>query len=165
MRRKRWNQGEEILYAKLKRISRKKEKKLTISNVIGLLAALIGSTATLLTAWTYIRSHRPPKGELFRAILSIAIIMVGILAIAVFISRSTITVNGQNTVPVPSLPAPGFGVPATTTPTATPTLSPTPTLTPSPSPSPTLTPSPTVAPSPTIAPSPTLAPSPTSKKK
>ncbi|GAC1404756.1 MAG: hypothetical protein NVSMB49_23530 [Ktedonobacteraceae bacterium] len=134
-----------------------------ISDVIGLFAALIGSTATLLTAWAYIRSHRPPKGELFRAILAITVIMVGILSLAVFVSRSTIQVNGQNTISVPAPAVPGFIAPRGTTPTLAPTsISTTP---------PTLSPSPMVTPSlsPTLEPSPsstsTLAPSPTPKPK
>jgi hypothetical protein len=36
-----------------------------IQDVVGLFAALIGSTATLLTAWSYLRSHRPPKESCF----------------------------------------------------------------------------------------------------
>ncbi|GAC1389808.1 MAG: hypothetical protein NVS4B11_11900 [Ktedonobacteraceae bacterium] len=135
---------------------------MSISSVIGLLAALIGSTATLLTAWAYIRSQHPPKGEVFRAVLAITVIMIGILGFAVFVSRATITINGQNTISAPSFPAPGFVAPTrgttpTPTPTSlstsTPTLAPSPTLSASPSPSPAGDPSPSSTP--TLAPSPT----------
>ncbi|GAC1453582.1 MAG: hypothetical protein PVS3B3_23840 [Ktedonobacteraceae bacterium] len=138
---------------------------MSISSVIGLIAALIGSTATLLTAWAYIRSQHPPKGEVFRATLAIIVIMIGILGFAVFVSRATITINGQNTISAPSFPAPGF-IPPTrgTTPTPTSTSLSTPT------PTPTLTPSPTLSPSPSSSPTggplpsstPTISPSPTS---
>jgi hypothetical protein len=130
---------------------------MTISSVIGLLAALIGSTATLLAAWTYIRSQHPPKGELFRATLAI-IIMSAIFGIAVGISRATIKINGQETIPVPGLPAPTQAVPASTpTSTLTPTATPTPTPSPQPSPvsTPTLTPTPAVTPTPTTTAVPT----------
>ena len=41
----------------------KGEQTMTVSSAIGLLAALIGSTATLVGAWAYLRSQRPPKRE------------------------------------------------------------------------------------------------------
>ncbi len=139
-----------------------------ISDVIGLLGALIGSTATLVAAWAYIRSKNPPKGELLRAAFAITVILASILALAVIVSRATtIKINGQDTLPVPPLSVPVFPAPGGTTPTRAPT----PTLAPIPSPSPTLAPSPSPSPSPssTLAPSPssspTLAPSPTPKRK
>jgi hypothetical protein len=133
---------------------------MTISSVIGLLAALIGSTATLLAAWTYIRSQHPPKGELLRATLAIIIIMSAIFGLAVVISRASIKINGQETIPVPGLPAPPQSVPASTpTSTPTPTPTPTPTLVPSPQPSPVSTP--TLAPTPAVTPTPTTAAGPT----
>ena len=138
----------------------KGEQVMRISDVVGLFAALIGSTATLLAAWAYIRTKRPPKGEMFRATLAIVIIMACILGLAVLISRaSKITINGQDTLPVPGLPAPGGTTPAPV-PTSTPTPTPSPTLVPSPSP--TLVPSPSPSPSP--VPSPSAIPSPKPKK-
>ncbi len=103
---------------------------MSINNVIGVIAALIGTTATLLGAWAYIRSQHTPKKDMLRAALAIAVIMIGILGCAVAISHVTtgITVNGQKTIPVPSflfLPASG-----TTTPTLSPSLAPTPVSTP-----------------------------------
>src|SRR5438067_6392215 len=81
---------------------------MTISSAIGLLAALIGSTATLLGAWAYFRSQHPPKRELFQVALVITVIMVCILGVAVFISRATaIKINGKETLPLPTVPAPG----------------------------------------------------------
>jgi hypothetical protein len=126
---------------------------MTINNVVGLFAALIGSTATLLGAWAYIRSQHPPRGKMIRAALAITVIMIGILGAAVIISRATsITVNGQKTIPVPYFLAP------VTTPTPTPnsTSLPTPTVVPSSTqqiPSPTSVPSSTQQiPSPTSIP-------------
>ena len=132
-----------------------------IGSVISLLAALIGVMGTLLGAWTYIRSQHPSKRELFRTLLVISIITASILGLAVLISRATtISINGQQTLPRsptpaptrPSMPAPGFLAPGEPTPSPklTPSLSPT--LTPSPSP--TLTPSPSPALTPTSLPSP-----------
>ena len=127
---------------------------MTISSAIGLLAALIGSTATLLGAWAYFRSQHPPKRELFRVALVIIVIMVCILGVAVFIARATaIKINGTETLPVPTVPAnPGNSnpgqpagqpvAPSTVTPSpvptsiSTPTPSLSPTLAPSSSPSP-----------------------------
>ncbi len=127
---------------------------MTISSAVGLLAALIGSTATLLGAWAYFRSQHPPKRELFRVALVIIVIMVCILGVAVFIARATaIKINGTETLPVPTVPAnPGNSnpgqpagqpvAPSTVTPSpvptsiSTPTPSLSPTLAPSSSPSP-----------------------------
>jgi hypothetical protein len=138
-----------------------------ISTVIGLLAALIGSTATLLGAWAYIRSQHPPKGELFRATLAITIIMAIILGLAMLISNATtISINGQQTLPLPPVPVPGFSTPGRLTPSPTsvpksaPSPSPTSVPTSTPSPSPELTPTPAPSPSPELTPSP--VPSPTS---
>src|SRR6266542_5719972 len=101
-----------------------------ISDVVGLFAALIGSTTTLLGAWAYIRSKHPPKGEMLRAALAITLIMMGILGFAAFISRATaININGHDTLPVPALSAPGKVTPVLA-PTSTPTLEPTSTPTP-----------------------------------
>ena len=122
-----------------------------ISDVIGLLAALLGSTATVFVAWGYIRAQRPSKRELFRVTLTVTVIMVCILSFAVLISRaSTIKINNQENIPLGPL------VPGGTTPA--PGLTPSP----SPSPSPTVTPSSTPSPSPssTSTPSPTLTPMP-----
>ena len=81
---------------------------MTISSAVGLLAALIGSTATLLGAWAYFLSQHPPKRELFRVALVIIVIMVCILGVAVFIARATaIKINGKETLPLPTVPAPG----------------------------------------------------------
>ena len=99
-----------------------------ISQVIGLFAGLIGTTATLVGAWAYIRSHRPPKKELLHASLVITLIMIGILGCAIVISNATsIKINGHTTVPVPSFLAPASPTSGTTTPTSssTPTMSPT----------------------------------------
>jgi len=119
---------------------------MTISSAVGLLAALIGSTATLLGAWAYFRSQHPPKRELFRVALVIIVIMVCILGVAVFIARATaIKINGTETLPVPTVPAnpgnsnPGNsnpGQPAVPTSISTPTPSLSPTQAPSSSPSP-----------------------------
>ncbi len=120
-----------------------------ISDVIGLFAALIGSTATVFVAWGYIRAQHPSRRELFRITLTVTIIMVCILSFAVVISRaSTIKINGQESIPVGPL-LPGGTTPA-------PGLTPSP----SPSPSPTVTPSPSPSPSSTSTPSPTLTPLP-----
>jgi cytoskeletal protein RodZ len=128
-----------------------------ISTVIGMLAAIIGTTATLLAAWGYIHSKRPAKREVLGALLVIILIMTGLLSVAVMISRlTTISVNGQQTIPVPGFPPPGKPVPASTstsTRTPTPTLTPTPTSSPSPTATPILTPTP--VPSPSAIPSPT----------
>ncbi|MFL5591046.1 MAG: hypothetical protein ACJ8DI_25810 [Ktedonobacteraceae bacterium] len=131
-----------------------------ISDVIGLLAALLGSTATVFVAWGYIRAQRPSKRELFRVILTVTVIMVCILSFAVLISRaSTIKINNQENIPlgplVPSgtTPAPGL--------TPSPSLSPSPTVTPSPSSTPTSSPSSTPTPSPTLTPLPSPAATPT----
>jgi hypothetical protein len=124
---------------------------MSINNVVGLFAALIGTTATLLGAWAYIRSQHTPKKEMFRAALAITVIMICILGCAVAISHATtITVNGQDTIPVPRF----FGL--STPGTSTPTLSHTPTLTPTPTSSPTSTP--TLTPTPTLTSTPILAP-------
>ena len=130
---------------------------MSISSAIGLLAALIGSTATLLAAWAYLRSQHPPKQELFRVAVTITIIMVCILGLAVLISRASIKVNGQENLPLPLVPAPGSPAPGSPTP-GSPTPSPTSTPTLTPSPSPTLTPSPLPSPSPILTPSPTAKP-------
>ena len=119
---------------------------MTINNVVGLFAALIGSTATLLGAWAYIRSQHPPRGKMIRAALAITVIMIGILGTAVIISRATtITVNGKDTLPIPAFLAPAPT--STSTPTLTPnSISlPTPKAVPSPTqqlPTPTAVPSP-----------------------
>jgi hypothetical protein len=148
-----------------------------IGSVISLLAALIGLFGTLLAAWVYIRSQHLSKREIFRATLVISIITVGILGLAVLISRATtISINGQQTLPRsptpaptrPSVPAPGFLAPGEPTPSPKLTPSPSPKLTPSPSstltpsPSPALTPSPssTLTPSTSPALTPTSLPSP-----
>jgi hypothetical protein len=126
---------------------------MSINNVVGLFAALIGTTATLLGAWAYIRSQHPPKKEMLRAALAIAVIMICILGCAVAISHATtITVNGQDTLPVPRF----FGL--STPGTSTPTLLPTPTLTSSPTSTPTLTPTPTLTSTPILAPASTPTP-------
>jgi len=138
----------------------KGEQEMRINDVVGLLAALIGSTATLLAAWAYIRSKRPPKGEMFGAALAIVIIMASILGLAVLISRaSKITINGQDTLPVPGIPASGGTTPAPG-PTSTPTPTPSPTLIPSPSPTVVPSPSPSPAASPSPVPSPASSPKP-----
>ena len=137
---------------------------MTISSAVGLLAALIGSTATLLGAWAYFRSQHPPKRELFRVALVILVIMVCILGVAVFIARATaIKINGTETLPVPTVPAnpgnsnPGqpAGQPAAPS-TVTPSPVPTSISTPTPSLSPTLAPSssPSPASSPASKPTP-----------
>ncbi len=138
----------------------KGKSELTISSALGLLAALIGTTATLLAAWGYLRKQRPSKKELSRVTLTIIIIMVAILGMAVFISRATISVNGQQTIPVPPISGPDFPTPVGITPTSIPT----PTSTPTPATSPTSSSSPTPFLSPTVPPSPTtssLTPTPT----
>ncbi len=114
-----------------------------INDVIGLLAALIGSTATLLGVWAYIRSQHPPRGKMVRVALAIMVIMVCILGTAVIISRATtIKVNGQNTLPMPFYQTP------TPVPSTTPTLVPTSLSSPTPAPSPTQLPVATPVPSP-----------------
>ena len=148
-----------------------------LGSVISLLAGLIGSIGTLLAAWVYIHSQHPSKRELFRAALVISIFTASILGLAVLISRTTtISINGQQTLPRsptpapsrPSVPAPGFLAPGEPTPSPKLTPSPSPKLTPSPSstltpsPSPVLTPSPSPAPTPFPSPAPTPSPSPTS---
>ena len=123
-----------------------------ISDVIGLLAALIGSTATVFVAWGYIRAQRPSKRELFRITLTITIIMVCILSFALLISRaSTIRINGQENIPFGPV-APGRTTPS---PGLTPSPSPSPSPTVSPSPSSTSTPSQTLTPLPSPAATPT----------
>jgi hypothetical protein len=140
-----------------------------ISTVIGMLAALIGSTATLLAAWGYVHSKRPKKREVLGAVLAISVIVTALVGLAVLISQfTTISVNGQQTIPVPGFPPPASPVPASTsTPVLAPTLTPTSALTPTPTStftaSPTSPPSPTVAPTPTPAPSPSSVPSPAPK--
>src|SRR6266568_1778659 len=126
---------------------------MTISAVIGLLAALIGSTATLLAAWAYIRSQHPPKGELLRTVLIIVIIMVSILGLSLLISRAThISINGLEGSPVPGG--------STSIPGSTPGLTPTPTPTSGVTPTPTsgVTPTPTSGATPTSAPTATPHP-------
>lgn len=125
---------------------------MSINNVIGVFAALIGTTATLLGAWAYIRSQHTPKKDMLRAALAIAVIMICILGCAVAISHATtgVQVNGQKTIPVPSflfLPASG---------TSTPTLALTPSLSPPPTSTPILSLTPSL--SPTSASTPTLSP-------
>src|SRR2546421_10560691 len=121
---------------------------MAISQAIGILGSLVGTTATLLGAWAYIRSKRPPKMELLIAGLVVGVILILILGIAVLISRETnISINGQKTVPVPVIPVAVPGLPGPSqpgpgpapAPTSTPTLSPTstPSAAPSPSTSPT----------------------------
>ena len=136
---------------------------MTISSAVGLLAALIGSTATLLGAWAYFRSQHPPKRELFRVALVIIVIMVCILGVAVFIARATaIKINGTETLPVPTVPAnpgnsnPGQPAGQPAAPSAAPS-----TVTPSPVPTSISTPTPSL--SPTVAPSSSPASSPASK--
>jgi len=131
---------------------------MTISSAVGLLAALIGSTATLLGAWAYFRSQHPPKRELFRVALVIIVIMVCILGVAVFIARATaIKINGTETLPVPTVPAnPGNSnpgqpagqpvAPSTVTPSPVPTSISTPTPSLSPTQAPSSSPSPASSP-------------------
>src|SRR5947209_15632411 len=77
------------------------EAKMRISDVIGLLSAFIGSTATLFGAWAYIRSQHPSKGELLRAALVIIVMMAAVAGLAMGISRATtFTVNGRDSIPV-----------------------------------------------------------------
>src|ERR1051326_8077382 len=86
---------------------------MTISTAVSLLSALIGSVATLLAAWGYLRTHRPHKGELLRIGGTITVIMVGIFGIALLISNFTsIEINGQKTVPVPPAFEHSFSTPA-----------------------------------------------------
>ena len=138
---------------------------MTISSAVGLLAALIGSTATLLGAWAYFRSQHPPKRELFRVALVIIVIMVCILGVAVFIARATaIKINGTETLPVPTVPAnPGNSNPGQ--PASQPAGQPVAPSTVTPSPVPTSISTPTPSLSPTLAPSssPSPASSPASK--
>ena len=120
-----------------------------ISQVIGLFAGLIGTTATLVGAWAYIRAHRPPKKELLHASLVITLIMIGILGCAIVISNATsIKINGHTTVPVPNFLAPASPTSGTTTPTSssTPTMSPTSGSKESPTPPPQSTPASTPPP-------------------
>ncbi len=140
-----------------------------IGNVISLLAALIGLFGTLLGAWVYIRSQHLSKREIFRAALVISIITASILGLAMLISRATtISINGQQTLPRsptpaptrPSVPAPGFLAPGEPTPSPKLTPSPSSTLTPSPSPAPTPFPSPALTPTSLPSPSPTSMPFP-----
>ncbi len=131
-----------------------------ISDVIGLLAALFGSTATVFVAWGYIRAQRPSKRELFRVTLTVTVIMVCILSFAVLISRaSSIKINGQENIPlgplVPSGTTPAPGLTPSPSPSPSPTVTPSPSSTPSPSPSSTSTPSPTLTPMPPPAATPT----------
>ena len=129
---------------------------MTINNVVGLFAALIGTTATLLGAWAYIRSQHPPKKEMLRAALAIAVIMICILGCAVAISHATtIKVNGQETVPVPSFLRPASGT-KTPIPVSTKTPIPASTKTPIPASTPTFSIIPASASTPTF--SPTQAP-------
>src|SRR6266536_2740536 len=129
-----------------------------ISDVVGLFAALIGSTTTLLGAWAYIRSKHPPKGEMLRAALAITLIMMAIVGSAAFISRATaININGHDTLPVPDLSAPGKVTPAPAS-TSTPTLAPTSTSTSTPASTPTPISTPTPVPASTPVSTPTPAP-------
>ena len=134
-----------------------------LSTAIGLLAGLIGSTATLLAAWVYIRSQHPPKGELFRTALIITIIMVTILGLAVLISHaSRISINGLETTPVPGVPTSvSTAIPVSTSiPGSTPTPTPTAGQTPTVGQTPTAGQTPTVGQTPTPAPTPTSHPKP-----
>src|SRR3954451_13196273 len=133
-----------------------------ISDVIGLLAALLGSTATVFVAWGYIRAQRPSKRELFRVTLTVTVIMVCILSFAVLISRaSSIKINNQENIPlgplVPSGTTPAPGLTPSPSPTPSPTVIPSPSSTPTSSPSSTPTPSP----SSTLTPVPPPAATPT----
>jgi hypothetical protein len=133
---------------------------MTISNAIGLLAALIGSTATLLGAWAYLRAQRLPKRELFRVASTITAIMVCILGIAVFMSQATtIKIKGQETIPLPLVPTKVVPTPDSPRP-AYPITSPT--LTSTPKPAHTLTPTSTTLPTSALTPTVTPSPSPTS---
>src|SRR2546427_8266378 len=131
-----------------------------ISDVIGLFAALIGSTAVLLAAWEYIHSKRPAKRELLGALLTIMIILACILGLAVAISQAPIRINGQQTIPVPGFPPADTPVPAST-PRSPPLSSPTSVATSTPLPTATSSPSPTSTPTALPSPSPTSLPSPT----
>jgi len=159
----------------LKRQMSKGKQTMRINDVISLFAALIGTTATLLGAWAYIRSKHPTKKEVFRASLAITIIMITILGFAVAISHATtIKVNGQEPIPVPAFLAPGLPASGTTTPApvpaSTPTFSPThssastPTLSSTPSSESTSTLSPTSSPASTPILSPTSSPVSTSTR-
>lgn len=124
---------------------------MSINNVVGLFAALIGTTATLLGAWAYIRSQHTPKKEMLRAALAITVIMICILGCAVAISHATtITVNGHDTIPIPRFF--GLSTPGTSTPTLTSTPTSSPTSTPTLTPTPTLTSTPILTPAPTPIP-------------
>jgi hypothetical protein len=141
--------------------SGKEDRIMSISTVIGMLAALIGTTATLFAAWGYIHSKHPTKREVLGALLAVLVIMTSLVGLAVVVSRfTTISVNGQQTLPVPGFLPPDKPVPA-----STPTLAGTPIPTPTPAPTPTPTPTgtPTPALSPTASPSPSALPSPTPK--
>src|SRR6266700_5781588 len=123
---------------------------MTISTAVGLLSALLGSAAILLAAWSYLRTHRPQKGELLRMGVAVTVIMVSILGLAIFISNFTaIQINGQKN--VPPIFAPYNSTPvSTSTPSSLPAAKPTQTS--SPASEPTQTSSPVPAPTQTSSP-------------
>ncbi len=99
-----------------------------LNDIIGLFAALIGTTTTLLGAWSYVRNHNTKK-EMIRGATAVVAIMVVILGSAWLISEATtIKVNGQEKVPIPGFLAPKDG---TTTPTPASNSNQSPTATPS----------------------------------
>jgi hypothetical protein len=71
--------------------SGKENHGMPISTVIGMLAARVGTTATLFAAWGYIHSKHPTKREVLGALLTVIVIMTSLVGLAVLISRLTPT--------------------------------------------------------------------------
>jgi hypothetical protein len=124
------------------------------SNAIGLLAAIIGLTATSHGALKYLSSSERSKKERLGAVALVVVIMAVVIGVSAGVSYATAsTPVGQQRIPVPFVPtAAPTANPAypQIDPTASPAVTPTPQL----SPTSAATATPTAAPEPTVTPTP-----------
>jgi len=136
---------------------RRRESSVNFSNAIGLLAAIIGLTATIHGSLKYLSSSERSKKERLGAVAVVVVIMGVVIGVSAGVSYATAsTPVGQQRIPVPFVPT---AVP--TAPTANPASPQTdPTASPASTPTPTPQLSPTSASTPTAAPEPTVTPTP-----
>ncbi len=137
-------------------IDRRRESSVNFSNAIGLLAAIIGLTATTHGALKYLSSSERSKKERLGAVAVVVVIMAVVIGVSAGVSYATAaTPVGQQRIPVPFVPteAPTSN-PASpqTDPTASPASTATPQFSPTSAAMPTSTS--TAAPEPTVTPTP-----------
>jgi hypothetical protein len=156
--------------ATMSTIDRRRESRVNFSNAIGLLAAIIGLTATIHGALKYLSSSERSKKERLGAVAVVVAILAVVIGVSAGVSYATAsTPVGQKTIPVPFVPTavptaptanPAY--PQKTDPTASPVLTPTPTPTPQLSPTSAATTTsmstPTAIPEPTVTPTATQGP-------